>query len=115
MPGNHVITFVPWRHLVVYFEMDLKIFRLYLIRVIGQKILYIDDSCHNVWGNGFCNLAVFKKISHGFAGVIIALHLCDHGKMGADIVPETVIGFDVQIDHFLDVKNFIGDIVNHIS
>ena len=96
-------------------KMDLKVFRGYLIRKSFQKVLYVVDASHDIRGNGFCDLTVLKQISHGFAGEIVSLDLGDHGKMCTDVIPESIIGFQVQIDHFLNMEDLVGNIVSNIA
>ena len=99
----------------MYLKMDLKIFRLDLIRVVLQKIPYIDDPCHDIRGDCFRDLTVFKQVCHRFPGIIIPLYLIDHGKVRTDIIPQAVVGFYVQVHHLFNMKNVISDIVDHVT
>ena len=115
MPGNHVISLIPGSHLIMYLKMDLKILRLYLVGIVLQEIPHIYYPRHNIGGYGFRDLAVLKKIRHRLAGVIVPLYLVNHGKVGSDIIPQPVIGFNIQIDHFLDMEYIVGNIIDYIA
>ncbi len=99
----------------MYKKVNFQFLRLYLERIFGQELSDINDPRHDVRGNRLRNLAVLEQIGHRFAGIVIALHLCDHRKMSADIVPESVVGLDIKVDHFFDVKDLVGDIVDYIA
>ena len=98
----------------MYLKVYFKIFGLYLVRVLFQKVPHIHDSCHDIRRNGFRDLTVFKQIGHRFAGIIVPLYLVNHGKMGADVVPETIVCFNVKIYHFFYVENVVGNIIDNV-
>ena len=95
--------------------MDAEILGLDLPGIFPQEGFRVDDPRHDVGGYGFRDLAVFQQVGHGLAGIVVSHHLGDHGKMGGDIIPQTVIGFDVQIDHFLDMEDLVRDVVDDIA
>ena len=95
--------------------MDAEILGLNLPGIFPQEGFRIDDPRHDIGRDGFRDLAVLQQVGHGLAGIVVPHHLGDHGKMRGNIIPQTIIGFDVQIDHFLDMEDLIRNVIDDIA
>lgn len=78
-------------------------------------MLDVHDAPHDIRTHGFCDVGVDHLEGEGLVEVGVPAHLLDHGLVGADILPEPLLGLSVEMDHLLDAHHVVFDEVDHVA
>ena len=106
---------VPVEEVVLYLEPEADVLLRGVAAVSHEECLHIHDPPHDVRLDRLGDVAVLQVERQQFVLIGVATDLVYHGVVGADVVPKTLLGLPVEVDHLLDVHHILLDQVDHVS
>ena len=105
---------VPFQEGIGYAERDAAVC-FAAETVFLQEHPCVDEASHDVGTDRLLDLAVFEAEGDRFAEIVVAAHLAHHRLMRADVFPQPLARFHIEIDHLLDIHDIVFDEIDHVT
>ena len=106
---------VPIQERVLYLEREAYIRFGVVDPVVLEEHGDVHDAGHHVGADSLGDVPVLEDERHKLVAVGVSAHLVDHGVVGADVVPEALLGLHAEVHHLLDVHDILLDQIHHIA